>query len=448
MRLSRSSALLVLSWCLASSVAAPLTQSGSSSASHTSSASGSVPSVNDTQVVAAIANALSHLPAVLPPTVKDQLNSTLSNLSTGALDRWVTAEPIGLTRLGSDNPTESNADLTEFVNVAFTDDPTVPSRDTWVDTYIEFLLEAGETNTTDAQEQKIYDDFSNATSAFAIAQVKLVKAYEAANPDNITYVGVNIYNASRIPALSLKAIETWGSNGNGSYSKDDFEDYKQKNVTLGKATETFNNLREAVQMAFYGHQYKISLTEAPSVFNLSMVVGGEIGTPSAAVVPAWGATMINNTLIGEADAKEVKANATDKPAASAAVPSASAAPRAARAPSDPVDRRGLGVIKTVAKNSTDPLGEVPDTPLKGNLYLFSVTPGLWADQLGDYIRFAAKERPEVLKKYFGGKDGMGPIGRMWTHLAVISTDDPKTTGLDSVQYLGKVWDVVPALKDI
>ncbi|KAJ7287597.1 hypothetical protein C8J57DRAFT_591674 [Mycena rebaudengoi] len=445
MRLSRSSALLVLSWCLASSVAAPLTQGDSSSTSHTSSASSSVPSANDNQVVAARQgnlNPISHLPVVLPPTAKVQLNSTLRNLSPDVLNRWATAEPIGLTRLGSDNPTESNADLTEYVNVAFTDDPTVPSRDTWVDTYIEFLLEAGETNTTDEQEQKIYDDFSNATSAFAIAQVKLVKAYEEANPDNVTYVGVNIYNASRIPALSLKAIETWGSNGNGSYSKDDFEDYKQKNVTLGEATETFNNLKEAVQMAFNGHQYKISLTEAPSVFNLSMVVGGEIGTPSAAVVPAWGATMINNTLVGEADAKKVSANATD---ASTAGPPA--APRAARAPSDPVDRRGLGVIKTVAKNSTDPLGDVPDT-LKGNLYLFSIAPGLWADQLGDYIRFAAKERPEVLKKYFGGKDGMGPIGRMWTHLAVISTDDPNTAGLDSVQYLGKVWDVVPALKDI
>jgi len=79
--------------------------------------------------------------------------------------------------------------------------------------------------------------------------------------------------------------------------------------------------------------------------------------------------------------------------------------------------------------------------------VFTITPGSWYDDLASSVAFAAKERPDVAEKYFGkGSSGMGPIGRIWTHVVVLTTDDPDTLGLDSVQVLGKVWDVLPALK--
>jgi len=81
--------------------------------------------------------------------------------------------------------------------------------------------------------------------------------------------------------------------------------------------------------------------------------------------------------------------------------------------------------------------------------IFSIRPGSWFDDLAASVEFAVKERPDVAEKYFGkGSSGMGPIGRIWTHICVITTDDPKTPGLDTVQVLGKVWDVLPALKGL
>ncbi|KAJ6609852.1 hypothetical protein B0H10DRAFT_451758 [Mycena sp. CBHHK59/15] len=500
---SYSSALLVLSWCLASGSAAPLSSSATVTVSGTSAASRSPsPSLNSSgnstsnSTSASLAQSTS-LPALLPPTIKQQLNKTLANLSPGAIDRWVTADPISITSLGSGDPTESNADLSRLVDHMFTDDPSKPGRDSWVDTYVDFLIEMGDTNITETQENNLFVNFNNATTAFAKAQVKLVQAYEDASPNNITFVGVNIFNVSRIHPLSLKVIETWGSQGNGSYSKSDFDDYVKLNNTLTDVKAQYLALSQSVQLAFEGNQYKISLNSPPAIFNLSMVVGGQVSSPNAQVAPAWGATIINNSIIVQEAAQQIAASLTkllgSLPSASPSTvlshssssvskSSGSTTAHATRATTAPSQRRGLGVVKAVAKNtittnhssnssspttgakasstsassnanstststSSVPLGDVPNTPLKGNLMILSVQPGHWADDLASSVEFAAKQRPDVSEKYFGkDSSGMGPIGRIWTHICILTTDNPDTPGLDSVQVLGKVWDVLPALR--
>jgi hypothetical protein len=130
----------------------------------------------------------------------------------------------------------------------FTDDPSKPGEAGWVDTYISFLIEAGSTNITQTQESALFANYNNSTTAFATAQVKLVKAYEDANPDNVTYVGINIYNTARIDPLSLNVIEKWGAQGNGSYSKDAFADYVKLNKTLSEVKAQYMELTQSVQV--------------------------------------------------------------------------------------------------------------------------------------------------------------------------------------------------------
>ncbi|KAJ7733731.1 hypothetical protein DFH07DRAFT_131745 [Mycena maculata] len=258
---------VVLSLCLVDiTVAVPLSSTSTASSSSPSTSGqialgvglGAGPSaadnLNNTAAVAGIVKALEQLPTVLPPTIKQQLNTTLLNLSpAGAINRWVTAQPISGTSLGSDNPIQSNADLSSFVDVAFTDDPAIPGNASWVDTYINFLIEAGSTNITETQENVLSADLTNSTTAFATAQVKLVQAYEDANPNNVTYVGVNIWNVSRIDPLSLGVIEEWGSQGNGSYTKDDYADYLKVNGTLAAVRGQVSELSDSLQIALQGN---------------------------------------------------------------------------------------------------------------------------------------------------------------------------------------------------
>ncbi|KAJ7096386.1 hypothetical protein C8R44DRAFT_376748 [Mycena epipterygia] len=478
--------LTALLWCLVGvAIAVPLSSSSSSSSSSTASSSTASSSPDGIAPTNPHMNTggnstIISLPPSLPPTIKQQLNTTLSKLSPGAIDRWVTAEPISSTSLGSDDPTQSNADLASLVDKMFTNDSSIPGRDSWVDTYLNFLIEAGNTNVTQTQENTLFTNYNNATTAFATAQVKLVQAYEDANPNNVTYVGVNIYNASKIDPLSLKVIEHWGSQGNGSYSKDDYADYIELNKTLTNVTAQYNELSETIQVAFQGYQYKLTLNTAPPIFNLSMVVGGQISSTDVEIVPAWAATIINNTDIAPSAVNQLPANLTTNITASASssvsqrtssVSRSSATSHAAR--STPSQGRGFSSIKSVAKNQTntdkspitpssgwsssksvahspapDPLGGISNT-LKGNLMVFSVQPGKWASDLASNVEWAMKERPEVVEKYFGkGNSGMGPIGRWWTHVILLTTYNPNTTVLDSAQVLGKVWNVLPILKGL
>ncbi|KAJ7462223.1 hypothetical protein B0H11DRAFT_2054655 [Mycena galericulata] len=500
------SALVALFLLVDVGVAVPLdpspSTSGSTSTAHTPSPlpSGTpLPSSTSTAntstssaAVDGILQAIGHLPVLLPPTIKQQLNTTLMNLSPpGAIDRWVTADPISFTSLGSDNPTASNADLSSFVDQAFTDDPTIPGNASWVDTYIDFLIEVGSTNITETQESALFANYSNATTAFATAQVKLVQAYETANPNNVTYVGINIHNVSKVDPLSLSVIEEWGSQGNGSYSKDDYADYIKLNTTLAVVKEQCLDLSQSIQIDFQGSQYKISLSNAPPIFNLSMVVGGQqsptdfMDDAGLRVAPAWTAWIINNTVIAPSAVADIPANFTASPSPSASSsigksdpPSSATSSTTAHAARSTPTKRAFSPVESVAKDqnatdtnpslnitqhsvsqntsapspspsvpsTTDPLGDIPST-LKGNLMIFSIIPGSWADILASSVQFAVKERPDVAQKYFGtGTSGMGPIGRIWTHVCVMTTDDPDTPGLNTVQILGKVWDVLPALK--
>lgn len=102
-----------------------------------------------------------------------------------------------------------------------------------------------------------------------------------------------------------------------------------------------------------------------------------------------------------------------------------------------------------SSSSSDPLSGVPTTR-QGNLMLLKVQPGSWAVQQDDFLAFAHKSSPKIFKKYFGTSDEGwkdGPIGRMWTHVVLVTLNKENSTELESVQVLGKVWDVTPGLQN-
>ncbi|KAJ7218125.1 hypothetical protein GGX14DRAFT_439913 [Mycena pura] len=404
---------LILTWSLGNVAAAPFAEAESSSDPRPAPTTRQATS-NDTD--------LSKLPDILPTSFKQQLSATLNDISADALDRWVTASPISITSLGSADVTESNKDLSGLVDHAFTDDPTNPSTDGWVDTYLKFLEEVGNTNITQTQEAVLFNNFSNALENFASVQVILVNAYEAAHA-NYSYIGLNVWNASRIDPLSLATIEDWGAHATTgtTYSPNEWGSYVQFNQTFTEVRQQYLALTEEVQYAFQGNLYKTSVHTPPTLFNLSMVVGGD--AQSGQVAPAWGATIVNNSIISPSTVKELPANLTT----SAAPSTTSLSP----------------AVSAAAQNST-----VSFSDPTGNLMFLEVTPGKWAENLTSSVAFALKQKPDVAEKYFGkGNSGSGPIGRIWTHICVMTIDDPKSSGLPgSVQVLGKVWDVLPALK--
>ncbi|KAF5352183.1 hypothetical protein D9758_009225 [Tetrapyrgos nigripes] len=96
----------------------------------------------------------------------------------------------------------------------------------------------------------------------------------------------------------------------------------------------------------------------------------------------------------------------------------------------------------------DPLAGVSDKPLVGDLIIVSVDPGAWASRMQDNIAFGFEQQPEIAKKYFGGPKGDGPLGKMWKYMVLVTTYKPNSTDVQSVQVLGRVWEITPGLKDV
>ncbi|KAJ7139421.1 hypothetical protein C8R44DRAFT_304177 [Mycena epipterygia] len=136
------------------------------------------------------------------------LSLLLSSIGADAGQRWVTAE-IASTQIGSTDPAGSNKDLSSAVDTLVGEPST---HQTWVDTYIDFLIEAGgDINST--AETQVKNHGNNVTATWAVEQTKLVKAYAAAHPGNVTYVGVNVTGVQTLDAITSGEIIGWAWHG-------------------------------------------------------------------------------------------------------------------------------------------------------------------------------------------------------------------------------------------
>lgn len=143
-------------------------------------------------------------------TIGYALNQLLSNsIEADFPQRWDVAE-IAPTQIGLSDPAGSNADLSKAVDTVFAESS---NYRTWVETYIEFLHEASANFTlTDAENKTLYD-YISAAEPWAAAQVKLVKAYDAAHPGNVTYVGVDVTNVAKINGTTMEQMADWAYRG-------------------------------------------------------------------------------------------------------------------------------------------------------------------------------------------------------------------------------------------
>ncbi|KAJ6577081.1 hypothetical protein B0H10DRAFT_925954 [Mycena sp. CBHHK59/15] len=482
--------------------AAPLDNGGrrSPSSSNTSSTSTSPVPPSATQQNATSTPSLTSVPnfaAYTNGTIGWYLNEMLVWIDHDAPNRWVTAQPISSTMLGSQIAANSNADLSEQVDMAFSDGV---SRQGWVDTYIDFLIEAGQANASWSDDvQVLLQQSMNATAAFAAEQVKLVNAYTAAHPNNVTYVGVDIANVSRVDGITMEQMEYWASLGGdanstlcgglssnsssssdaggtskenctldaaGPYTKEDYNTYLAVASTAGNFQIQIASTNEEIQMALRGHMLKQALTQF-GIFNLSMETGGE--GLSARFAPAWSATIIavrgktSPEILTPLDSGLAGGlgNSSDKDVLGIISRNGAIEGRQST--------QGFSVVEFIAHGMKSASSKAPSasTPFLSTdieqltptnifnqsigeqaLVLLAVQEGSWSDQRDDFIKFARYHFPDIAGKYFGvGTSGAGPIGRHWTHIALLMTVESVngSTQASEVQTLGRVYDVLPVL---
>lgn len=188
------------------------------------------------------------LPSFVHPTLQTQLEGMLMMLPGNASQRWSLASPIAATSLGSNDTTNSNKALSDLVDLPFKESD---SNARWVDTYIKFLIEAGNDNLgTEDQTSNILDSYTKAYTAFAPVQMKLLKAYDDANP-NATNIGSDIKGTKKINPLTVTKMEHWARDGKGTseFSREDWEKYIKLNKTLADILPKYQHLSQALQVS-------------------------------------------------------------------------------------------------------------------------------------------------------------------------------------------------------
>ncbi|KAJ7171703.1 hypothetical protein C8R43DRAFT_979121 [Mycena crocata] len=438
-------------------------------------------------------------------TIGYTLNQLLNRIASDAPQRWVTASPIAHTLIGSTNSAGSNKDLEEAVNT-LVDPGKEDGSPRWVDKYIHFLLAAGNgTILTDAEAKIDAEYRGNATTWWATEQMKLVNAYEAAHPGNITWIGSDVGDL-HVNGTTLGEIRQWAAWGgdtnctwsagrnsasneteggvtncpvdsDGPYTGQDYNNY------LAAASHYYNlqqeeaNFSELQRMASDAGKFRITFDGLSplGILNLTMKIGGE-GT-YAQYKPAWTATVIGaGTEVGfdlqilgsnlenganldtsKIDSPEPlsmgnKREATNQTTQGFSVlkyiaHSINSTTKANHADSDSPFAAAASKAVIATSDNTNKSEFSLAWPLTESrtLLLFSLQEGSWAENRDEYIRYARRNTPKVAEEYFGaGSSGLGPIGRHWTHLVLSMSVEDGDEG--QVDLLGMVYDVLPGLK--
>ncbi|KAJ6573846.1 hypothetical protein DFH09DRAFT_1361908 [Mycena vulgaris] len=490
--------------------AAPLNERGLSASRTLFSTSTSAPLPSATQqnlntTSTPTPNPVPNWAAYANGTIGFALHRILTVIAPDAPQRWVTAE-IASTQIASDDPAGSNADLSKAVDTSF---GVEWSHQTWVDTYTDFLSEAGNSSLT-ADVEKVSNDWLNASAKWSAEQVKLVRAYEAAHPGNVTYVGIDIANISRVDGIDMGIMMAWGeaggdgnctrgaegnvtsSGGNStshpytsssnhtskrsenctsdsSYTTDDYKHFLSVASTHGVLAIEIVGFNTQQQMVLYAHQFKNTLSQF-GIFNLSMVTGG--GGTYAQFAPAWTATIIGLSTVSwdvqnavDSHLKEGPGESTDNNTIvvpgimkrSGATQGFGALQFIAHGMNSTAPKSGsttapksalVAAAAAAAAPAVDP--DPLNQPLTADqiLVLLSVQEGTWAANRGEFIEFTRQNYPAIVDKYFGPDgSGSGPIGRRWTHLVLRIGFDlvNGSTRVGSVDLLGKVYEVLPVV---
>ncbi|KAK7439352.1 hypothetical protein VKT23_017577 [Stygiomarasmius scandens] len=243
------------------------------------------------------------LQELIPPTVKERLSDMLQALGPDTEDRFVASAPGTLTSFGLDDPVQSNNDLSDLVDHVFADNDEMTGLEGWVDTYVQYLIEVGQKDLPDLEDQQaVVKPYFKALGNLAAAQARLLKAYQEDTGSNVTNLGV-------LEEWAEKAVK---EDNKAGYTEAHYERYLSLNKTVERLQPEFDDLDTANKISAQGYLYKQYIPTAPAVFNLSMITGGSINNPQIAQYDAaWSADIINSTALGGQDASALQDNLND-----------------------------------------------------------------------------------------------------------------------------------------
>ncbi|KAJ6498072.1 hypothetical protein C8R47DRAFT_318097 [Mycena vitilis] len=344
-------------------------------------------------------------------------------ISQDAPQRWVTANGIASTDIGGSDPGLSNEALNKAVDTVFGNGS---NHRTWVETYCQFLIETWNSTSTASEISDMISNLTDAQTAYATEQARLVRAYVAAHPGNVTYVGVNVANVTRVNGTDMGLMQDWArwggdanctssaggnlasrtagnstlntlnttttlnatssssgnstssDNGNCTLSSDvgfyTADDYNNKYLTAASRYETVSQANVTsgltLQIAMKGYQLKHlflnSAEEQFGIFNLSMDTG-----PAGAYtnfVPAWSATVVGwgakNSTSYQTLESDLKAGFNDSTTNSTGIPGMGVLGTRA----EPRRRRssgGFGALQFVAQGLKPAQSDSTSVPISG-----------------------------------------------------------------------------------
>jgi len=192
------------------------------------------------------------LQELIPPTVKERLSDMLQALGPDTEDRFVASAPGTLTSFGLDDPVQSNNDLSDLVDHVFADNDEMTGLEGWVDTYVQYLIEVGQKDLPDLENQQaIVKPYFKALGNLAAAQARLLKAYQEDTGSNVTNLGVDIPSSTQVLGrVTMKVLEEWAEkaikeDNKAGYTEAHYERYLSLNKTVEKLQPEFDDLDTA-----------------------------------------------------------------------------------------------------------------------------------------------------------------------------------------------------------
>ncbi|KIK69317.1 hypothetical protein GYMLUDRAFT_237133 [Collybiopsis luxurians FD-317 M1] len=258
--------------------------------------------------------------ASLTPTIRDNVETMLKLVGPDAQSRFISLNRP--TTFGTDDPVQSNRDLSAFVDRAFVSTPQSQyNGQGWVETYQACLLEVADTLPNLDKQTKVIDGYFETMDSLSTVQAKLVAAYRVAKNESTTNIGVKLASGRLVNALTMGTIDKWaasvfnGTSGGQSHSNFTAKDYKQYlslNASYTNMLDKYDKLETANKIASQGNMLQKLMPKSPAIFNLSMITAGNPSSPSLAQYSAaWSATIINSASVSVSNAQEVSDNLND-----------------------------------------------------------------------------------------------------------------------------------------
>lgn len=193
------------------------------------------------------------MPSLPEITVKQILYGMLEHsVDLDAPNRFVLASPIAQTAIGLSDSTQSSKGLSDLLDQSFGNDPDTTDNGTWVDTYIQFLLDAGASAGSFQQQQSELNAYSQALVDFSKSSAALTAAYFAAFDSVLSLIGIKIPSIpTHTDPLTIRTMEQWAETNatEQQFPKAEWQTYLDRNATLTNATATFKTLDQEIQVS-------------------------------------------------------------------------------------------------------------------------------------------------------------------------------------------------------